>query len=230
MMSSNIYLRSNILYLKTDDTAHYLKLNSGSDGPDLVAGTKGCLSVGSTNILTWTTNQISINKPIYMSSANIYLESTNIIYLKTDDTAHYLKFHSSNDGPDLSAGTKGSLSYCSTNVLTWENGAVKIIGSCTATTFNVSSDYRIKSNIQSLKDVNFSVDSLRPVFYINTKTNNPDIGLIAHEVQEQLPFIVSGTKDGKDIQSVNYTSIISLLIHEIQELKTRVKILEQNRM
>ena len=98
-----------------------------------------------------------------------------------------------------------------------------VTGACSASSFNVSSDYRIKKNIQSLKELPYSVDLLNPVYYFNTKTNKPDIGLIANEVQEHLPFIVNGTKDGVEIQSVNYISIIGLLIHEIKELKTSVE-------
>jgi len=82
-----------------------------------------------------------------------------------------------------------------------------------------SSDYRIKDNVVSLPDCSFVVDPLRPVYYRNKLTNKQDIGLIAHEVQEHFPFLVSGEKDGETTQSVNYTSLIGLLIHEIQQLK-----------
>jgi hypothetical protein len=46
------------------------------------------------------------------------------------------------------------------------------------------------------------------------------MGLIAHELQEVYPFLVNGEKDGANHQSINYTSLIALLIKEIQELKT----------
>ena len=52
------------------------------------------------------------------------------------------------------------------------------------------------------------------------------MGLIAHEVQEIYPFLVNGEKDGEKFQSVNYTSLIALLIKEIKDLKARVKVLE----
>jgi hypothetical protein len=40
------------------------------------------------------------------------------------------------------------------------------------------------------------------------------------------PFLVNGTKDGEQFQSVNYTGLIGILTKEIQEIKERVKILE----
>ena len=98
-------------------------------------------------------------------------------------------------------------------------GRVTVTGNVTASAFPTSSDYRIKDYVASLSDCSFTIDKLRPVSYRNTVTDKQDIGLIAHEVQEHFPFLVSGEKDGDEIQSVNYTSLIGLLIHEIQQLK-----------
>ena len=109
-------------------------------------------------------------------------------------------------------------------------------GQLTTTSFNAGSDYRIKENVQPL-DEDAIVDNLRPVTYINKNSGKQDIGLIAHELQEHYPFLVSGEKDGKEMQSVNYTGLIGVLIKEIQELKTTVKelktrvtILESNKI
>ena len=95
----------------------------------------------------------------------------------------------------------------------------------TAYSFNASSDYRIKDNVLQL-DETFSVDNLKPVSYYNKNLKKKDIGLIAHELQEVYPELVTGEKDGEDMQSVNYTGLIPILIKEIQDLKTRVKELE----
>jgi len=52
------------------------------------------------------------------------------------------------------------------------------------------------------------------------------LGFIAHEVQEQYPFLVTGEKDGKNNQSINYQEMIPILVKEIQDLKKRVTSLE----
>jgi hypothetical protein len=83
---------------------------------------------------------------------------------------------------------------------------------------SVGSDYRIKQNITSL-DSTFTVDNLNPVKYYNTNLNKDDFGLIAHELQEQYPILVSGEKDGHYLQSVNYYGVIPLLINELQHVK-----------
>ena len=90
------------------------------------------------------------------------------------------------------------------------------------------SDYRIKENVIPISDTSYNIDNLRPVTYTNTIHNKQDIGLIAHEVQEEFPLLVTGEKDGKHNQAVNYIGLIGVLIHEIQQLKKRVNELEQS--
>jgi hypothetical protein len=96
-------------------------------------------------------------------------------------------------------------------------------GTVGATTYNATSDYRIKANIISLSDTSFSVDYLNPVTYYNTNSNKMDVGFIAHEVQQQFPFLVTGEKDGSEYQTLNYNGLIGILTKEIQDLKKEVK-------
>jgi hypothetical protein len=103
--------------------------------------------------------------------------------------------------------------------------AIDTTGSITAASFNTTSDYRIKENVIELNDTYF-VDNLRPVEYENVLINKKSLGFIAHEVQEQYPFLVTGEKDGKENQSIHYQEIIPILVKEIQDLKKRVTILE----
>lgn len=97
------------------------------------------------------------------------------------------------------------------------------VGGITSPSYNATSDYRIKANIISLSDTSFSVDLLRPVTYMNTSLGKSDIGFIAHEVQEQFPFLVNGEKDAEEHQTLNYTGLIGLLTKEIQDLKKEIK-------
>ena len=100
-----------------------------------------------------------------------------------------------------------------------------VSGTVNATSYNASSDYRIKENVVSLNGT-YVVDNLRPVEYFNKSLKRQDVGLIAHELQEIYPFLVTGDKDAEHYQSINYTGLIGILIREIQELKKRVAVLE----
>ena len=93
--------------------------------------------------------------------------------------------------------------------------ALDVTNTCKASTFNATSDYRLKTIIQELDDF-FSVAGLRPLKYL--KSGKEDIGLLAHELQEVFPYLVSGEKDGAEMQSVNYIGLIGVLINDIKRL------------
>jgi hypothetical protein len=108
---------------------------------------------------------------------------------------------------------------------------VTIGGAAYAQSFNATSDYRVKNNIKPL-DEQYTVDNLSPVIYEKfqteeDKTSNVgghvETGFVAHELQEQYPFLVMGEKDGPEHQSINYNGIIAILVKEIQTLKTAMK-------
>jgi hypothetical protein len=92
-------------------------------------------------------------------------------------------------------------------------------GQISATSFNATSDYRIKTDIIKLTDISYNIDQLNPVKYTNTKLGKDDMGFIAHEVQEIFPFLVTGVKDGEEKQTLNYNGFIALLVKEVQDLK-----------
>jgi hypothetical protein len=115
-----------------------------------------------------------------------------------------------------------------------------------ASSFNTLSDYRLKSNVETL-DNTYTIDNIRPVQYcltpphsncINAYNNveqtdnntmnegSKTFGVIAHELAEVYPDLVTGEKDGTIMQTVNYTGLIPILINEIKMLKQRVKKLE----
>jgi len=47
-------------------------------------------------------------------------------------------------------------------------------------------------------------------------------------LQEHYPELVTGVKDGDELQSVNYTGLIPILINEIKNMKTEIKYLKSN--
>ena len=100
--------------------------------------------------------------------------------------------------------------------------ALNVTGITTSTSFNATSDYRIKENVEPL-DSHFTVDNLRPVHYDNISSKQHAIGFIAHEVQAHYPFLVDGEKDGDKTQSLNYNGLIGILVNEIQLLKKTVQ-------
>jgi hypothetical protein len=64
---------------------------------------------------------------------------------------------------------------------------------------------------------------------MQTLLNKEQYGLIAHELQQYYPDLVFGEKDGPDLQRVNYTGLIAILINEIIRLKQEFTELEKKR-
>ena len=97
-----------------------------------------------------------------------------------------------------------------------------------ANTFTQTSDHRIKTDIVPISHEDSSIiHQLKPIQYTNILNGRKDYGFLAHEVQKVLPSIVIGEKDEEsEYQSLNYISLIPLLVKEIQELKAQ---LEQTR-
>jgi hypothetical protein len=111
------------------------------------------------------------------------------------------------------------------------NGLLSIpsitVSGTTTSTYFTTSDYRIKSNIEPLNDT-YITDNLNPIKYTNTQNSRTEIGFLAHELEQEYPYLVSGEKDGETLQSVNYIGLIGILVNEIKSLKTRVEILEKS--
>jgi hypothetical protein len=47
-------------------------------------------------------------------------------------------------------------------------------------------------------------------------------GVLAHELQEVLPYAVNGVKDGEQMQGVDYSKIVPVLVKAIQEQQTQI--------
>ena len=100
--------------------------------------------------------------------------------------------------------------------------ALSVVGTIKAGLFNATSDYRLKTNIEPLNNA-FIIDNLKPVSYTFKDSNKIDVGFLAHEVQEQFPFLVTGEKDGENMQAINYNGFIGILVKEMQDSKKEIQ-------
>ena len=98
-----------------------------------------------------------------------------------------------------------------------------------ATTYNTSSDYRLKDIDGPITGSGAYIDALKPVQGSWKADGSRFIGLLAHEVQEVSETqIATGEKDGEEMQAMDYSApeLIANLIAEIQSLRARVAQLE----
>lgn len=89
-----------------------------------------------------------------------------------------------------------------------------------------NSSREIKHDIHDLPSMGDKIDSLRPVTFVydNDSEENKRMGLIYEETIETMPEICTQDESNK---AINYVELIPALIKEIQELRARVKQLEE---
>jgi hypothetical protein len=103
------------------------------------------------------------------------------------------------------------------------DGGVKVTGVVTATDFNSTSDARLKTNVQVIEDPLEKVLQINGVSFNWIKDNKPSMGVIADNIQEVLPELVSDT----DPKTVNYNGLIGLLIECVKHQQAEINILKE---
>ena len=109
------------------------------------------------------------------------------------------------------------------------NGAAGSISMfSTSVSYNTSSDYRLKEDVNYTWDATSKLKQLKPCEF-KFKADSDDVvhqGFLAHEVDDIVPTSVFGKKDGEEMQQLDHSKLVPLLVKTIQELEHRLKILE----
>ena len=138
-------------------------------------------------------------------------------------------FHANRTGS--SSGDVISTRYNGTRV-----GGIQV--SSNSTTFDTSSDYRLKENVEDIDDALDLVKLLRPVSYtwISSPEEGTVHGFLAHEVQDVVPYAAHGEKDAHGIeeeggepgpiyQTMDHSKLVPLLTAAVKELASENKVL-----
>jgi hypothetical protein len=95
----------------------------------------------------------------------------------------------------------------------------------TTTSYNTSSDYRLKENVAPMTGALEKVAALKPCTYTWKADGSAGQGFIAHELQTVVPDCVSGVKDAVDkdgkprYQGVDTSFLVATIVAALQELK-----------
>lgn len=115
-------------------------------------------------------------------------------------------------------------------------GVGDISVTATATTYNTTSDYRLKENVVEIDDALERVSKLKPSrFNFKAAPKETVDGFLAHEAAEAVPEAVQGEKDGDHYQTIDHSKLVPLLtaglqkaIKKIEELEYRIEELEDD--
>jgi hypothetical protein len=102
-------------------------------------------------------------------------------------------------------------------------GAITTNGS--ATSYTTASDYRLKQDLKEYNGLDL-LSAIKTYDYEWKSDKTRMYGVVAHELQQIIPYAVTGEKDGKDMQGVDYSKLVPILVKSIQELEARIKQLE----
>ena len=208
--------------LRLEDTTNTVKL-------DMFVGDSTSL-IGNTTYhhLTFMTNDTERMR--VDRQGTIYAGRTSTV----DGSVFYRAQLQINDG-ERGVVTQGAVSG---NVFHYvfrnNNGSVgSIVTNGSGTSYNTSSDYRLKENVDYTWDATTRLKQLKPARF--NFIADPDIvvdGFIAHELATVIPESVTGTKDEIDadgnpvMQGIDQSKLVPLLCKTILELEARITALE----
>jgi hypothetical protein len=121
-----------------------------------------------------------------------------------------------------STGNNGLVYFLNPN---GEIGSITTNGS--ATSYNTSSDARLKENITDSEDAGNKIDTIQ-VRQFDWKADgaHQSYGMIAQELMTVAPEAVSGDPESDEMMGVDYSKLVPMLVKEVQSLRKRVAELE----
>ena len=112
------------------------------------------------------------------------------------------------------------------------SGVGSIAWTGSATNYNTSSDYRLKTDVQAMTGASARVQALKPVNFEWLADGSRTDGFLAHELQAVVPEAATGTKDAVDedgnpeYQGIDQSKLVPLLTAALQEALARIEALE----
>ena len=207
---NNAYYNSGFKYGGTGQAAHYYQYQGAHVWSTAPSGTAG--------------NAISFSQVMTLdASGNLLVGTTSAIngvisVVCPDDTRNCISAQVKTNG---------------NNAVGFRNAGGTQVGSITVnsttTTYNVTSDYRLKDIAGPVANSGAFIDKLNPVQGSWKADGSRFIGFLAHELQEASETVVgTGIKDGEEMQSIDYSNaeLIANLVAELKSLRTRLAALE----
>lgn len=200
---------------KSDNHSHpYLHQNGGTIAQNLrING--GHLDIGKSGTTSLIRFDAQSNDPGYI----MHYESANKSSMRfsvSDDRGRD-DYYSWGSTP---GGNYSQCAYMYTDGYFHTDGAIHSSGDILA-----FSDRRLKENIELIKEPMKLAKILNGVIFDRIDTGKKQTGLIAQDVLQVLPEAVSMDESG--YYSVNYGSLVGLLVECIKELNTRIETLEK---
>ena len=199
----------------TPSTGAFTTINS-TDTTDSTSSITGAVK---------TAGGLGVAKAVYIGTSLTVGATANLptVYSQNYSTTIYdIRLAGTNKGIDI--GTNGSANTGTAMNFNSNYGAsIGNISVGATTTYNTTSDYRLKDNIKPMTNVLAKIALLKPVTYQWKFDDSKGEGFIAHELAEVFPMAVTGEKDAIHEdgsikpQSMDSSVIVAALAAAIQE-------------
>jgi len=191
-------------------SSNNIVLSDGDGSPRVHVNSSGTLMMATTN------PDVSFSS----TETGIAMQTGAQVHLSGNGTALILNH------PNNVTGTLQQFRYNGSTVGTISNTS-------SSTSYNTSSDHRLKENVVELTGATDRLKQLNPSrFNFIADADTTVDGFIAHEVQAVVPEAITGTKDAVDAdgnpeyQGIDQSKLVPLLVATIKELEARITALE----
>ena len=238
---SNAYYDTGYKYKTTDDASTYSQANGTHAFRVAPSGTADAAISWTTAMTISNTRRVGIHGNTHALTG--IEESLNV------------SCNRDSGGNDLGIFVSGNRQAGNHTSMRFYNNVHGVTGSIThgnntSTSYNTSSDYRLKTDVQPMTGAADRVKLLKPCNFEWIVDGTRVDGFIAHEAQEVVPESVTGTKDAMrdeeyevtaatyteeavmgtrsvpDMQGIDQSKLVPLLTATIQELIARIEALE----
>jgi len=174
------------------------------------------------------------------ADSRIYLDdgaTGAAIYLRSNGSGEAGLYISSNSRITRAGGDLNIIANAIDMNLSTDNGSTNHLRIDTSGNVTINNDLfvegtltetsakRFKENIQPLESQLENIEKLNPVSFDWKKDGKSDIGLIAEEVKEIIPTLVS-EEDG-EVKGIQYTKLTAILIKAVQEQQKQINELKE---
>jgi Chaperone of endosialidase len=158
------------------------------------------------------------------------IDTSQNVYINTTSQYNASRFNILTTGGQNGIGlsTPSGANDAATFYTSTSTFAGRITPSGSSTSYQTSSDYRLKENIQPMTGALDKVKALKPITFDWIADKKASQGFIAHELQEIVPECVHGSKDEVDAdgnpkyQGIDTSFLVATLTSAIQELSTLI--------
>lgn len=228
--------------LKVDSTNNRVGIGTTSPSQALhVAGGNPAVVVESTTssgafIKFENTSSTNTNRIGY-AVHDFVVDTNGSEKMRVDSSGLIRQFGTNNTAGSVNLVGEGSSSYKAISFTRTTNGSEvgSIVTNVSSTSYNTSSDHRLKENVTADWDATTRLKQLNPVrFNFIADADTTVDGFLAHEVQSVVPEAITGTHnqvddDGNPVyQSIDQSKLVPLLVKTIQELEARITALENS--